>query len=196
MASLAFFFQIFLGGFFCLSSTGFILQICFKSSLEYFFPSSSSVEISCLLSRSVNHGETYTWMPFNYYIWRYRTMTGKNSVNWKRRKKTPKRCECKRATKEDTKFNWWQRTNACRQSDLTAKWWVVRATHRLSHYDRQYKYSNRIFSSLAFLAFTSSVEYFLLFISLSKAYSDSIPHKAHVRLGVLCVSLSLAHHLL
>ena len=30
-------------------------------------------------------------------------------------------CECKRATKEDTNFNWWQRINACRH-DPKAKW--------------------------------------------------------------------------
>ena len=50
-------------------------------------------------STSCDHGETYTQMSFHCYIWRYRAMTGANSLNWKEREKS---CECKRATKEDT----------------------------------------------------------------------------------------------
>ena len=41
-------------------------------------------------------------------------------------------------------FHWWQRINACRQNDLTAKCWIVMASERLSHYDRHYLYYDRI----------------------------------------------------
>ena len=63
-----------------------------------------------------------------------------NTVQLLHLKRCAESCECKWATKEETNLNWWQRINACRQNDPTAQCWVVRASDRLSHYDRQYKY--------------------------------------------------------
>ena len=71
------------------------------------------------------HSESHKQMPFIYYIWQVIPMTvktGKRGWTLWALASTERRQQC----------NWWQGLNACRQQGLSARWWAIRYSGKLS----------------------------------------------------------------